>query len=174
MGGEQHGDAFIGDDGAEEGEDFVGGFAVEFTCGFVGQDELWFVGDGTGDGDALLLTARHFVGAVTGPFAEANHVQALHGAVVALFARHFGDAQHEFYVFIGGQGGEQAKGLEDEPHFAPSPMGEFFFAETGERTAVYNHIATRRLIQPAQAVEQGGLAAARPSLEGDEAAGGHL
>src|SRR5215470_11845247 len=39
----------------EKAEDLVGGVFVEVARGFVGQQQLWFVGKRAGYGDALLL-----------------------------------------------------------------------------------------------------------------------
>ena len=43
---------------AQEGEDLVGGFAVQVAGRFVGEDKGGAVHQGAGDGDALLLAAR--------------------------------------------------------------------------------------------------------------------
>src|SRR5262245_57503076 len=44
----------------EQANDLRRAIAVEVPRRFVGQQYLWFVGDGSRDGDALLLASRKF------------------------------------------------------------------------------------------------------------------
>ena len=45
-------------------------------------------------------------------------------AWATLSARHAGDAQHQFYVFVGGKRGQQAKRLENKTHALSAPSRE--------------------------------------------------
>jgi hypothetical protein len=47
----------LADELAKEGKDFAGGAEVEVAGGFVGDDERGIVGQGAGNGGALLLAA---------------------------------------------------------------------------------------------------------------------
>ena len=66
MGGDEGGDV-VGADGVEEFvEDAGGRFDVEISGGFVGKQDRGDVGEGAGDGDALLFAAGEFAGEVGG------------------------------------------------------------------------------------------------------------
>ena len=70
--GEQECDALFIDDGAEHLQDFVGGFAVEFAGGFIGQDELGLRDESAGYRDTLLLATGHFKGTMVDVITKAN------------------------------------------------------------------------------------------------------
>ncbi len=65
---------------------------VEVAGGLVGKDELGTGDDGTGDGDALLLTAGELAGEVLGTVAD---VHAAHGFLHTLAALGLGKAHVE-------------------------------------------------------------------------------
>ena len=59
----------------EQGHDFLAGGAVQVAGRLVEQHQRRFVGQGAGDGDALLLAAREFRGFVIGPILQAHPFQ---------------------------------------------------------------------------------------------------
>jgi len=61
---EEEGGVHFGAECSDELEGLLGVDGVEGAGGFVGEDELGAVGEGAGDGDALLLADGHFSGAV--------------------------------------------------------------------------------------------------------------
>ena len=63
------------------------GFAVQGARRFVGEDDLGLVDQCPGDGHALFLAARHFVGHVVGPVAEPQSVEVFEGFGIAFAAR---------------------------------------------------------------------------------------
>ena len=60
--------------------------------------------------------------------------------------------------------------MENKADFAASDLGEFFFLEGGYVFPVDKDLAGGGIVQPAQHVKQGGLAAARFADDGDKLA----
>ena len=56
-------------------EDLVGGGAVEIAGRLVAEQQRRIGDDGAGDGDALLLAARHLARIVLGPVGEADDAE---------------------------------------------------------------------------------------------------
>ena len=56
----------------EDTHDIFAGLRVQGAGRFVGQQQTGAVDQGTGNGDALLLTAREFIRAVVGAFPQAD------------------------------------------------------------------------------------------------------
>jgi hypothetical protein len=79
VGGANDGDAFFAVEGFHELDDFLTGFGVEVSSGFVGEDDAGRVGKGAGDGDALLLSAGEFEGFVVESVAEADALEDVGG-----------------------------------------------------------------------------------------------
>ena len=73
----QHGQAAVAVELGQALQDLPGGAAVQVAGGLVGQQNLGIVGQGPGDGHALLLSAGEFPGAVGGSLAESHVVQEL-------------------------------------------------------------------------------------------------
>ena len=79
-------------------------FTVEVAGGFIGQQHGGLVGQGAGDGDALLLAAGEAVGAALELVAQAEALEQRGGAVhVFVFgkAREFHHGERD--VFLGGE-----------------------------------------------------------------------
>ena len=62
----------------EEFHDLPATLAVERGSGFVGEDQAGLVGQGAGDGDALLFAAGERFGEIVGARADAEVVEQLH------------------------------------------------------------------------------------------------
>ena len=91
---------------------FVG--FVEIAGGLVGEDELWLIDQGAGDGYALLFAAGELRGEMREAVAEADAAQGFVGL------RFVGDAVEvlrEHHVFDGGEIRDEMKLLEDEADF---------------------------------------------------------
>ena len=71
VGGDEGGELGGADDGHQSLEDAAGGVGVEVAGGLVGEQQARGIGDGAGDGDALLLAAGEFAGAMIEALAEA-------------------------------------------------------------------------------------------------------
>ena len=61
--------------GAQQPEDLLAGVGVEGAGRLVGEDQPALADDGAGDGDALLLAARHLVGEPVGEVGDADLLQ---------------------------------------------------------------------------------------------------
>ena len=85
---QQEGRADLGAELADEVEDLLGIGGVEGAGGLVGQDEARAVGQGAGDGDALLLADGEFGGAVVQAIGQADLVEEVDGpGAVGAFGR---------------------------------------------------------------------------------------
>src|SRR6476659_3126254 len=60
---------------------------IEIAGRLVGEEQPRSVGDGAGDGDALLLAAGQLCRTMLGPLAEAKRLQQLPGALLGLAPR---------------------------------------------------------------------------------------
>ena len=128
--------ALLNDEVVEQAEDADGGGRVEFAGGFVGEDQGGRVGQGAGDGDALLLAAGEFVGAVPSASGESDRFEQFVGAASALADAGSGDAQREFDVLVGREQRQQSEGLEDEADAVASELGELALGVLGDVLAV--------------------------------------
>ncbi len=79
MGGHDDGNRELGGGTAQEIEYEVAGGGVEIAGGFVGEKEARVVDEGTGDGDALLLTAGELVRKTVGEIVEFNPAKTFGG-----------------------------------------------------------------------------------------------
>ena len=71
----------LGVEGMQQPDDKAGVGRVQVAGGLIQQQEGWHVGDGTRDGDALLLTARQLRGEVVQPVSQSNSLQTRCGSV---------------------------------------------------------------------------------------------
>ncbi len=62
MGDHNDGDVLFAGNFFEHLDDRDRTFGIECGGGFVGEDDLWFIGEGTDDGDTLLLSAGELIG----------------------------------------------------------------------------------------------------------------
>ncbi len=91
---------------------------VEVGGRLVGQDQGRFGGQGAGDGHTLLLAAAHLIGAVIGAIGKINRIEQFHDTIVALFGSMSIQQERHFNVFVGTQGGDQRKKLENKADVA--------------------------------------------------------
>ena len=66
----------------KERHDFFAARGVEVAGGFVGEEDVGILHEGASDGDALLLSAREFVGEVVHAVGEADLFEDLGGIAV--------------------------------------------------------------------------------------------
>lgn len=171
MGDHEDGLAFFAGEGAEEFEDEVGVAHVEVAGGFVGQDDGGGVGEGAGDGDALLLAAGELVGQALGFVAEADVVEELVGALAHFLlgeAAEFAHREHD--VFGGGEFGEEEVELEDEADEAVAGGGALGVGGDGHAFVGDPDFAVVLAVEQAEEVEEGGLAAAGGAGDGVDGA----
>jgi hypothetical protein len=75
--GDEGGTAFAADQVQEFAEDRVRGVLVEIASGLVGEEDGGLVDDGSGDGDALLLSAGQLRWTVVEPVGKAERAKQL-------------------------------------------------------------------------------------------------
>ena len=143
---------------------------VEVTCRFVGEDELGVGDDGAGDGHPLLLTARQLLREVVFAMSDvhAGH-DGLH-TLLALGSRDVHVAQRQFDVLIHIQLINEVETLKHEANVALAELGAVLFLEVADLMAEEFVTALGGVVQEAEDVEQGGLAASRRPHDGDKLA----
>ena len=157
---------------AEHIKDDFGIFCVEIAGGLIGEKNFGLVDDGTGDGDALLLAAGHFRGAVMEAALESeelgDYIEAVRIEAVAMNILSDGD------VASGGERGEKIEALENEADLAAAELGALGVSHGGEVVAIDIDFAARGLREAADDVKERGFAAAGRAHDGDGFAGEHV
>ena len=146
-------------------EEKLGGVSVKLPGRFVGKNELRPDGERPCHGDALRLSAGQFLGQFVGQFGKAERFQQKATGLLRGIAR---AGQHHWQADIldRRQRREKARRLED--HADPARPQIFERPEAGPFD-----FSGGRPVEPAQEVQQRGLAAARRTDQGDAGAGGH-
>ena len=119
-----------------------------------------------GERHPLLLASGQFRRQVPGLVAQPDVGQCLHGAVFALCGIDAERDERSLDIFLGGQGGDEVKGLEDEADRGRAYPGELAFPQAGEILAVQFDGAGGRAVQGAEDLQQGALAVAGRPLDG--------
>ena len=88
MRGADDGHAVVGVEVFEDVDDFLPGAGVEISGGFVGEDHGGIVGQRSGDGHPLLLSARKFGGFVEQAVAKADEFEDFNGFVPGVIPVH--------------------------------------------------------------------------------------
>jgi hypothetical protein len=115
---------------ADEIEDLLGVGGIERASGLVGEDEPGTVGQGTGDGDALLLADGELGGPVVEAVGEADFGEEMLGPAAIGWAAGEGHAEED--IFQGGEAGEEMMGLEDVADVSAAEFIALGFGEGGE------------------------------------------
>ena len=102
--------------------------------------------------------------------AELHEFEQLAGAAVDLGAAESLQVQGEGDVFQAGERGQEVEELEDEADFVAAEAGEIVIGEGGDGLAVDADLARGGAVQAADEIEEGGLAGARGSDDGDHLA----
>ena len=122
---------------------------VEVSGRLVREQDRRRAGDGAGDRDALLLTARELAGQVLGAMRHADLLERRHDALLALGRLHAAIGERQLDVLVHVEVADQIEALEDEPDLAVAharPLGE---RQVGDRLAVEGVLALgRRVEQP--------------------------
>ncbi len=164
-----------GDDGgpaflihlAEEVDDRLAGVEVEVAGGFVGENDGGVVGEGAGDGDALLLAAGELRRLVEEAMAEFDPFEDAGGFLVGVCVRHAGEDHREGDIFKSSHHGDEIERLKNVPDLAGAQPGEFQGVELGDVDFVDEDFAGGRFVEAADRVEEGGLAGAGGAHDGD-------
>jgi hypothetical protein len=87
----------------KHGQDLAAALRIEVAGGLVGEDQLGFQQQRTGDRDALLLAAGQLSGRVRCPIAEADDIQQLGRATARRVAGPAGDQRRKHHVLHSAQ-----------------------------------------------------------------------
>ena len=151
----------------EEGHDLVAGLGVEVSGGLVGEDDGRVVDEGTGDGDALSLTAGELVGLVQHAGAEVDVLEGGFGALFALVGGGSVVDQGQLDVVERGGPGQQVEGLEDEADLLVTDASQLVVVELGDVVSVEPVLALRGRVEAADEVHQRGFSGAGGPHDGD-------
>jgi hypothetical protein len=172
VGDDEEGEAGFAGDGLEDVEDFLGIVGVEIAGGFVGEEEAGLVGEGAGNGDALLFAAGEVVGFAMGFVAKTDEIEQVVGAVFHFkFVENAGTAHGDLHILGGGEFLEEKMELEDETDLAIAEGGEFVFVPVGDFLPGDGDGAFIGAIEQAEEIEEGAFAAAGGSHDGVDALG---
>ena len=153
----------------EEINDAIAGGGIEVAGGLVGEEEAGAGDEGAGEGDALLLAAGEFAGAMGEAMGESDFVEGGGGAGqrVAFAA----DEERHGDVLLSGELGEERLNLPDEADVGVAEVGELIGVELGEVLLVEEDLAGSGVVESAEEMEEGGLAGAGSADQGDAFAG---
>ena len=151
----------------EEADHLLAGFLVEVGSGFVGEDDFRPVGEGSSNGDALLLAAGKFAGLVENAVSEADEFEKFDTALAALFRIGAGKTHGEHDIFKTCHGADQVVTLKNVTDFAAAEPREFVAVELGDIDLVDVNFSTGRLRERANHVEEGGFSRTRRAHDGE-------
>src|SRR5215467_702030 len=157
---------------AEQVQHLRTGPGIEVAGGLVGEDDLRAAGQCPRDGDALLLPAGQFRGAVPQPRAQAHRVHD--GAEPGPVGRAARDVQREGDVVRRGEGGQQVVGLEHEADAVAAQPGQPALRQRGDLGAADPHLPAVGAVQSRHAVHERGLAGSGRPHDGGEGTGAYL
>ncbi len=130
----------IGDERAEKLEDDLGRTGDQVSGRLVAENEGRVVGDGAGDGGALLLTAAHPRGQLVEMVAESDLSEQGCGPLAVL---HWGIPAGEFHrqhhVIQQGHRRQQGEELEDDTERSAAPAGTLCFAHAVDGLPISSH-----------------------------------
>ena len=171
VGDEHDGGAGLIGEFAEQSEDVGAVFGVEVAGGFVGEDDAGSVDEGACDGDALLFAAGELGRFRGGAMLDADALEKLLDAWVTFGCWNADQLEGEFDIFEDGEGWEEVEELEDGADLGSAEEGETLGIELAELGGADADGAGVGAVDAAEAIEEGGFAAARGSHEGDAFAG---
>ena len=155
------------DQAFEHPEDRVGRLRIEVAGRLIGDQDRRVVGQGAGDGHALLLPARERGGEFVGLIDQLDPLQKLQGAGFPLAPRvRVAEIHGQHQVFQHGEGRQQLEELEDDAHPAAAPLRQLVLAQLVHRRALDKHLTARGPVDPGDHVDQRRLAAARLADDG--------
>ena len=155
-----HDDKAVAAELLQDFHDLNGGFGVEGAGGLVGQDDLGVVHDGARDGHALHLTAGELVRPLFQVFSQTHAGKRFLRAMPALGLRRTRKQQRHLHIRKHRLVRNEVIALEDETHGMVAIRVPVAVAIALGGATVDDKVAARVLVEPADDVEQRGLAAA--------------
>lgn len=156
----------------EQGDDLRARRAVEIARRLVGKQDARLVGEGAGDGHALLFAARELAGEVVQTVAEPHARQQVARLLAGVAAAP--ELQRDLHILLSGERGNKLKRLENEPNFLPTQAGPCVLIEARQVLAVQQDGTPRGLVEAREQAEQRRLAASRGSDDGNECPAGDV
>ena len=160
---EQQGGAIFAARLPDEGQRLAGVLVVEIAGRLIRQHQLGLIGQGSRDGDPLLLAAGELPGIVCQPMAQADALQEFF-CQIAVGPRSEGHAEQ--HVFEAGVALQEIEGLEDVADGRCPQAVAGGFVEGGHLLAGKDNPAGIRLENSGNQVEESGLAGAAFALQG--------
>jgi hypothetical protein len=165
VGDEEGGDVDLVVEAAEPGAELVADTRVEGAEGLIEEEDLRFRREGAGEGDALALAAGELRGVAVCVAVELDEAEEIVDAALDLGPGPLADLEAERDVLPDGHVAEEGIVLEDEAHSAEL-NGDGGGVLSGEDDA-----SRVGFLESGDDAEDGALAGARGSEEGDELAG---
>ena len=141
---------------------------IERTCRLVCKHKLRVCNDGTSRSDTLFLTAGHLIGIFLQDFGNAELFSNRFDRCVDLTCRTLLNGKRKGYVLIGGQGIKQVEILKDEAQFFTAEFIQSLAFESSNVRVFEEDMPCGHSINGGDAVEQGGLSAARSTHNGNK------
>ena len=167
MGHHEDGGAFA----VELGEEFhylLAVLGVEVTGGLVGEDELGIGDDGAGDGHPLLLTSGELLWEVGGAVGDVHALEYVAYHLLALGGLDLHVDEGQLHVLEHVQLIDEVEALEYEAYVAFAVLGALFLFQRADFLAEELVLARGGVVEEAEDVEKGGLAAAGGAHDGNE------
>ena len=158
----------------QEPQDLVGGGAVEIAGGLIADQERGIGDDGARDGDTLLLPARQLLRLVAGAVREADQRERDPRPALPLGGRQIGEQQRQLHVPLRRQRGQQVVELEDEAHVRGAPGGQLAPGQAIDAPALHDDDPAGRRVEPADQIQERGLAGSRWAHQRHEVALGDV
>ena len=149
----------------QQRQDLYAGLTVQCAGGFVTQQHLRVLADGSGNRHTLLLTAAELGRKLIFVVQQTHLFQCLgsRGGAGA-------NILHKLHILQCGQGGDQIVKLKHEAHIRGSVFGKCSGVHIRYRLAVHQNGAFGGAFHTAQQVQQGGFACAAGSQDHNELA----
>lgn len=144
----------------------VGG--VEIAGRLIGEEDLRSGGEGTRHCHPLLLATGELTGIVVTACAEPDTREQGIGAGTGIVGA--GEFERNLHVLAGSESRDQLERLKDEADLLAAKAGAVVLAERAEVGAVEDDPAAGGAVEAREQAEQGGLAAARGTDNGEEVA----
>ena len=157
---------------AQQAKNVFAAGGIEIAGRFVGENERGPMDEGAGDRDALLLAAGELARQGGGAGSEADAFEQGGDTGFAFGGRDADELERQLDVFGGSESRQQVEELEDGSDLFAAKAGEGIAVELIDAVAVEGEATGVGPVDAAEAVEQGGLAAAGRAGEGDAFAGG--
>jgi hypothetical protein len=171
VGRDQGGGALVADHVVQGLEHSLGGGGIEVAGRLVGQQQAGLVGQGAGDGDALLLAARHLGRLVVETFGQAQTGQQFPCPLACVGERRGGDAHRQGHVVQRRELRQQVVELIDEAELGQAHARALALRQVGAVHPVDQDAAAVGMLQQAGGVQQRRLARTGWADQPDQFAG---